>query len=140
MRHQQLHAALVCLIAATATGSWMGSAFAQAPRDQTIESQTPIAPALPVPPVDENASAEEWLHAARSAIARGRTGEAQEAMERAQTRLLDRSVALFKTDRPSTHPAIPLISQASQALAAGDRAAAMQYLAQALPLAHPAKE
>ena len=99
-----------------------------------------IAPALPLPPVDENASSEELLHVARSAIARGRTGEAQEAMERAQTRLLDRSVPLFKTNQPSTHPAIPLISEALHALGAGDRAAAMAYLDKAIPLAIPPKE
>ena len=99
-----------------------------------------IAPSLPLPPVDDNASSEELLHVARSAIARGRTGEAQEAMERAQTRLLDRSVPLFKTNQPSTHPAIPVISEALRALGAGDRASAMANLDKAIPLAIPPKE
>ena len=99
-----------------------------------------IAPALPVPALDENASAEQLLRAARTAIVRGQTGEAQEAMERAQTRLLDRSVPLFKTDQPSRHPAIPLIQQALKALGEGDRTEAVKYVEQALPLAQPAKE
>ena len=167
MRRGQMLRALVYLMAANAaSGGWTDTAFAQAPASQsprmTSQPETgssgsepsslrasntggdpdapQIAPSLPLPPVDPNASAEEFLHAARSAIARGRTGEAQEALERAQTRLLDRSVPLFRTDQPSTHPAIPLISQASRALGAGDREAAMRYLDQALPLARPAKE
>jgi hypothetical protein len=93
------------------------------------------APRLPVAPLDDNSTAEQWLVAARSAIALGQTGKAQEAMERAQTRLLDRSVPLFRTNTPSTHPAIPLISQATRALGAGDRAGAMKLLEQAMPLA-----
>ena len=93
------------------------------------------APQLPVAPLGDNSTAEQWLVAARSAIALGQTGKAQEAMERAQTRLLDRSVPLFRTNTPSAHPAIPLISQATRALGAGDRAGAMKLLEQAMPLA-----
>lgn len=93
------------------------------------------APQLPVAALDDNSTAEQWLVAARSAMALGQTGKAQEAMERAQTRLLDRSVPLFKTNTPSTHPAIPLIAQATRALGAGDRAGAMRLLEQAMPLA-----
>jgi hypothetical protein len=146
-----------CAMLAAALGATMlcggaGAAFAQAEPERSgsqpfserasntgADARAPqVAPSLPVPPVGENASAEDLLNAARSALVRGRTGEAQEAMERAQTRLLDRSVPLFKTDRPSTHPAIPLISQAIKALGVGDRASAMRYLDQALPLAKAA--
>ncbi len=99
-----------------------------------------VAPSLPVPNVGPNASAQDWLNAARAALALGQTGKAQEAMERAQTRLLDRSVPLFQTRQLSTHPAIPLISEALRALGAGDREGAMRYLDQALPLATPGKD
>lgn len=99
-----------------------------------------VAPSLPVPDVGPNASAQDWLNAARAALALGHTGAAQEAMERAQTRLLDRSVPLFQTRQLSTHPAIPLISDALRALGAGDRETAMRDLDKALPLAKPGPE
>ncbi len=53
-----------------------------------------IASALPAPAVGEDAPPADLLRAAESALAAGRAGEAQEAMEMAQTRLLDRSVPL----------------------------------------------
>src|SRR5690348_11620523 len=53
-----------------------------------------IAGRLPPPPLEENASVRDFLVAARGALAAGRTGEAQEALERAETRALDRSVPL----------------------------------------------
>lgn len=99
-----------------------------------------VAPSLPVPDVGPDASAQDWLNAARAALALGHTGAAQEAMERAQTRLLDRSVPLFQTRQLSTHPAIPLISDALKALGAGDREAAMRDLDKAMPLAKPGPE
>ena len=94
-----------------------------------------IAPALPEPPVGENESAQAFLRAARVALATGRNGEARQALEMSQTRLLDRSVPLFKTNMASVHPAIPDIRAALDALAAGDRVAAMQQIDLALPLA-----
>jgi hypothetical protein len=72
--------------------------------------------------------------AARNALAAGRTGQAQEAMERAQTRLLDRSTPLFQTDRPSADPAVARISEALRALGAGDRAGALRVLDATLPM------
>ena len=165
MRHQRTAISLAgSLLTFVAIGGFLTSANPSIATAQVLESQPEvgrtgsqpssdrasntgadvnapqIAPSLPLPSVDENASPEELLHAARSAIARGRTGEAQEAMERAQTRLLDHSVPLFKTNQPSTHPAIPLISEALHALGAGDRAGAMAYLDKAIPLAIPPKE
>ena len=95
-----------------------------------------IAPTLPEPSVGENASAQQLLMAARAALAAGRTGEAQEAMERAQTRLLDRVTPLFQTDRPSTHPGVAQISVALRALGAGDRAGALRGIDTAIPLAN----
>ena len=53
------------------------------------DTRSVIAPQLPVPPVGENASPRDFLQVADQALARGRTGEAQEALERAETRLLD---------------------------------------------------
>jgi len=95
-----------------------------------------IAPTLPAPDVGENATPQQLLAAARQALAAGRTGQAQEALERAQTRLLDRDTPLFQTNVPSNHPAVLQISTALRALGAGDRATAMQAIDAALPIAN----
>ena len=109
MRHQRTAISLAgSLLTFVAIGGFLTSANPSIATAQVLESQPEvgrpgsqpssdrasntgadvnaprIAPSLPLPPVDENASSEDLLHAARSAIARGRTGEAQEAMERAQ--------------------------------------------------------
>jgi len=91
-----------------------------------------IAPALPVPDVGEDAPATAYLHSAEAALATGRSGEAQEALEMAQTRLLDRSVPLGQTGVPSADPAVQQISAALQALAAGDRMSCVNQIGAAL--------
>jgi hypothetical protein len=95
-----------------------------------------IAPTLPAPDVGENATPQQLLVAARQSLAAGRTGQAQEALERAQTRLLDRDTPLFQTNVPSNHPAVQQISTALRALGAGDRATAMRAIDAALPIAN----
>ena len=117
----------------------VGQSYPLSPNASNIEgsgAHSTIAPTLPTPSVGENATAQELLVAARAALAAGRTGEAQEAMERAQTRLLDRSTPLFQTDRPSTHPAVAQISTALRALGARDRAGALRGIDAAIPLAN----
>jgi hypothetical protein len=99
-----------------------------------------IAPSLPAPDVGLNAPAQDYLHAARTALATGRTGEAQQALEMAQTRLLDRSVPLFQTGTPSIDPAVGKIAAAIKTLGAGDRFRAMQLIDEALALAGEPKE
>ena len=99
------------------------------------DTRSTIAPNLPSPAVGGNASAADYLRAAQSALQSGRTGEAQQAMEMAQTRLLDRSVPQQQTNNPSDNPAISQISQALKALAAGDRAQSMQLIRSAIPAA-----
>ncbi len=91
-----------------------------------------VAPALPTPPVGPNASPVSFLQAAQTALAAGRTGEAQQSLEMAQTRLLDRSVPAFQTDRPSDDPAVKAISQALQALGMGDRTGSLAQIQLAL--------
>lgn len=117
----------------------VGPSFPLSPNASNIPGSNPrstIAPTLPNPSVGENATPQELLMAARAALSAGRTGEAQEAMERAQTRLLDRVTPEFQTDRPSTHPGVAQISVALRALGAGDRAGALRGIDAALPLAH----
>lgn len=103
------------------------------------DTRSEIAPNLPSPAIGENASAPDYLDAARKALAAGRTGEAQQSLEMAQTRLLDRSVPLFQTHTPSANPVVSQISQALQALAAGDRAQCMRLIEAAMPNARLAE-
>jgi hypothetical protein len=90
-----------------------------------------LAP-LPSPVVSPGARPSEYLRAAQGALAAGRRGEAQEALEMAQTRMLDRSVPLGQTNNPSDNPTSGQISQALQALAAHDQATCMQSIQAAI--------
>ncbi len=116
------------------------AAFAQNPTSDhasnIIGSDTspPIAPALPSPDLAPGSPPEAFLHAARSALATGRTGEAQQAMEMAETRLLDRSTPLFQTNDPSSNPLIKQIGDARRALGSGDRATSMKLLDEAIAM------
>src|SRR5690349_2234062 len=87
---------------------------------------------LPAPALPENSPPSAYLRAAQGALAAGRIGEAQEALEQAQTRLLDRSVPLGQTQALSDNPAVGQISQALQALQARDRAACMHWIETAM--------
>jgi hypothetical protein len=102
----------------------------------------PYAARLPSPDLPEGSSASQYLAVAADALARNQTGLAQSALGHAETRLLSRSVPLFQTDKPSANPAVTLISQARQALGAGDVATAQALVAKARPIvveeeAHP---
>ncbi len=99
------------------------------------DTRSTIAPNLPTPAVGPNAMPADYLRAAQAALSSGRTGEAQQALEMAQTRLLDRSTPQFQTNNPSDNPAVSQISQALKALAAGDRAQCMQLIQSAMPAA-----
>jgi len=103
------------------------------------DTNSPIAPNLPSPAVGDNATAPDYLAAARNALAAGRTGEAQQSLEMAQTRLLDRSVPYGQTNRPSANPVVSQISQALQALGANDRVRCMQLIEAAIPNARMAE-
>jgi hypothetical protein len=96
------------------------------------DTQSSIAPNLPSPPVGENAASRDYLVAARAALAAGRTGEAQQSLEMAETRALDRSVPLFQTSVPDNNPLIAEIRSALDALGSGDRMRAMQIIEAAM--------
>lgn len=91
-----------------------------------------IAPRLPEPPVPRNDPPQAFLGAARSAVDRGQAGEAQEALERAETRLLDRAVGMNSAQEPDDRRAVLDIGVARQALAAGDRAGTLRAIDDAL--------
>jgi hypothetical protein len=96
------------------------------------DQRSTIAPALPSPNVPQGDKASDFLRAAQGALTAGRTGEAQQALEMAQTRMLDRSVALGQTNNPSDNPTVGQISQALQALAAHNRATCLQSIQTAI--------
>ncbi|MCW3474124.1 hypothetical protein [Limobrevibacterium gyesilva] len=91
-----------------------------------------IAPPLPMPPVSADAPTRDFLMAARQALAAGRTGEAQEALERAESRALTRDVRPSLAGQPSEQPDVVLIGQARSALGAGDKAQTLTLIDQAL--------
>jgi hypothetical protein len=115
-------------------------AFAQNPTSDRAsniagsDTSSTIAPALPSPDVSPGSSPDAFLHAARAALATGRTGEAQQALEMAETRLLDRSTPLFQTNDPSRNPLIKQIGDARRALGSGDREKSMQLLDAAIAM------
>jgi hypothetical protein len=98
-----------------------------------LDTERPVIhSALPAPDLPENAKASDFLRAAQGAVAAGRIGQAEESLEMAQTRLLDRSVPLFRTHDPSKNPAVGQIARARQALSAGDRPACLQAIQAAI--------
>ncbi|MGC1407927.1 MAG: hypothetical protein WA864_03140 [Acetobacteraceae bacterium] len=99
------------------------------------DTRSTIAPNLPSPSVGPDATPADLLRAAQASLQAGRTGEAQQSLEMAQTRLLSRSVPLGQTNNPSDNPAVVQITQALQALASRDRAQAMQLIQSAIPAA-----
>lgn len=91
-----------------------------------------IAPRLPSPPVPAGSPPAAYLQAAKEAISEGRTGEAQEALEQAETRALDRSVAYNAGNQPIRTPLIETIMGARRAIAQGDNQRAIRLINQAL--------
>lgn len=108
------------------------------PRSDTSSNIAPsdthsvLAPNLPTPTIGENARIRDYLVAARSALAAGRTGEAQQALEMAETRRLDRSVPLFQTTAPIVDAQVTRIESALHTLASGDRMGAMRIIDDAI--------
>ncbi len=96
------------------------------------DSHSLIAPRLPTPAVSESAPPAMFLRAARDALAAGRTGEAQEALERAETRALSRPVRPSLARQPSGSPLVQQIAQARTALSGGDRQGAIRLIDSAL--------
>ncbi len=94
-------------------------------------TRSEIAPRLPDPNAAAN-TPEAYLSAAQRALAAGRTGAAQEALERAETRILTRSTDPSMAASPADMPMVQQISQARQALANRDVAGARAAIATAM--------
>jgi hypothetical protein len=94
---------------------------------------TDIAPSLPAPPASEDI--QTLLLYARQALQAGHPDEAQEALERAETRALDRSVPAGTEREVATGPVVHAVGEARRALSAGNIAGAISIITAALPSA-----
>ncbi len=131
MRALLLASASVLLIGGTALAQNSNSPLSNAATHTKPGNTTgAVAPRLPVPAQD--ASVDQFLAHAESALKRGRTGEAQEALERAETRALSRSTDPSLARTPDNDPKTAAIQAARHSLGSGDRAQAMQAIRSAL--------
>ncbi len=97
-----------------------------------MAQQSQVLQPLPSPSLPDGSRPSDYLRAAQGALAAGRTAEGENALEMAQTRMLDRSVPLGQTGNPSDNPTITQITLARQALAANDRATSLQAIQAAI--------
>jgi hypothetical protein len=108
------------------------------PRSDQASNITPadtrsiIAPNLPSPPLGGDATPRDYLTSARASLAAGRTGQAQQALEMAETRALDRSVLQSQSDQQSGNRFVLQIAEARRALGDGNREQAVQFINGAL--------
>lgn len=96
------------------------------------DTQSTIAPTLPASALGENATTGDYLRSARASLVAGRTGQAQQALEMAETRVLSRSVPQGQGDVPSDSRLVSEIRDARRALGGGDSAHAIQIIDAAL--------
>jgi len=96
------------------------------------DTRSTIAPTLPMATVGDDAASRDYLKAVRASLVAGHTGQAQQSLEMAETRVLDRSVRQGETDTPSHSQLVSRIREARHALGAGDRTQAIQLIDLAL--------
>ncbi len=96
------------------------------------DTKNVIAPRLPTPQVSESSGPRDFLIAARQALATNQTGEAQEALERAESRALEGNILASDIAMPSQKSTVQTIAAARQALAEGDRGASIMLIDKAL--------
>jgi hypothetical protein len=102
------------------------------------DTRSVIAPRLPgaaAPGINQTAG--QLLRMAQDDLSRHQTGAAQEALERAETRLLDRSTPAGMTDAPDRNAVVLTISQAREALGHHDVAGAQSLVSKAMSQATP---
>jgi hypothetical protein len=96
------------------------------------DTNSTIAPTSPEPNVVPGAGVSALLTAANQSIASGQTGTADEALEQAETQILQRSVPQTQVDYSSQDPVVSQIEQARTALGNHDNAGATQAINQIL--------
>lgn len=96
------------------------------------DTKSMIAPTLPAPNVGIDATPFEYLRAARASLLAGQTGQAQQALEMAETRVLGRVVPPGQVTGPIDSQFVTQIRDARRALSAGDSPAAITLIDRAL--------
>lgn len=145
-------AALLCLVAVSAwaqptatldpaTGARPGHipgvgvsepSSSRASNIRASDTRSTIAPTLPAPDVGADATPAEYLRAARAALVAGRSGEAQQALEMAETRALDGVIPVDLASAPSTSALVAHMHDARRALGNRDNSAAIAQIDLAL--------
>ncbi len=105
------------------------SALAQSPGGFTSGLSTST---LPPSTMGENAATHDYLRAARASLVAGQAGNAQQSLEMAETRALDRSVPIGRTVRPSENAMVSRIREARRALDGGNTTHAIELIDLAL--------
>ena len=116
------------------------SSLPLSPRASNItpaDTASTIAPTPPEPAVGPDATVSTLLAAASQSIASGQTGTGEEALEQAETQILQRAVPQIPADYTSTDPVVLQIDQARQALGNNDTAGATQRINQILASGAP---
>jgi hypothetical protein len=87
-----------------------------------------VAPTLPSPGLNAGASARDYAEAARTSLRAGKTGEAQQALEMAETRMLNRAMQNPSSPPPGAVAMVRELRAARQAIGANNTAEAMRIL------------
>jgi hypothetical protein len=122
--------ASVALLGLAASGAYAQTTAA--PAGAPPAGRGVIVPPLPAASVGANATPQQYLQAAQTALDHRQTGQARDALEQAETRLLDRSVAPSMAGQPDQNPAIKNIGDAREAIRRGDLAGAKQSITEAM--------
>jgi hypothetical protein len=109
-----------------------GPASSKASNIDSADTRSVIAPHLPSPGAGKNAGPERYLEIADRALRAHKTGEAQQALEMAETRLLDRSTAPSDASQPDQNPRIAAVTSALKSLAAKDWEGARKNIREAM--------
>jgi hypothetical protein len=91
------------------------------------DTRSNIAPTLPASAVDQNAGPYDYLRSARASLVAGHTGQAQQSLEMAETRALDRSVVQGQV-APISSGFISHIGDARRALGEGNSGHAIELI------------
>src|SRR5271166_4093977 len=95
------------------------------------DTRSNIAPTLPPSAIGQDAASRDYLRTARASLVAGRTGQAQQSLEMAETRALDRSVVQGQI-APIDSRFVSQIGDARRALGGGDSAHAIELIDLAL--------
>ena len=107
---------------------WSLPVSVQASNSSAENTRGELAPPLPLPAAGEDATPMDYLRSARAAILANRTGEAQEALERAEARLLDRDVDPRRANEAASDQSVRDLAQARAALSSGDRGRTLELI------------